>query len=58
MLRDGALPGSQSAVDNSSVAALAVAAALDGDRRTAASSLAALCGERPREPARGPAAGW
>jgi hypothetical protein len=33
-----------SAVDNSSVAALAVAAALSGDRRTAASSLAALCG--------------
>jgi hypothetical protein len=33
-----------SAVDNSSVAALAVAAALDGDRRTAASCLAALCG--------------
>jgi hypothetical protein len=33
-----------SAVDNSAVAALAVAAALSGDRRTAASSLAALCG--------------
>ncbi len=33
-----------SAVDNSSLAALAVAAALGGDRRTAASSLAALCG--------------
>jgi hypothetical protein len=33
-----------SAVDNSSVAALAVAAVLSGDRRTAASSLAALCG--------------
>ena len=33
-----------SAVDNSAVAALAVAAALDGDRRTAASCLAALCG--------------
>jgi hypothetical protein len=31
-------------VDNSSLAALAVAAALGGDRRTAASSLAALCG--------------
>ena len=33
-----------SSVDDSSVAALAVAAALNGDRRTAASSLAALCG--------------
>ena len=33
-----------SAVDNSAVAALAVAAALSGDRRTAASSLAAVCG--------------
>jgi len=33
-----------SAVDNSSVAALAVAAALGGDLRTAASSLSALCG--------------
>jgi hypothetical protein len=33
-----------SAVDNSAVAALAVAAALAGDRRTAASSLAGLCG--------------
>jgi hypothetical protein len=33
-----------SAVDNSAVAALAVAAALSGDRRTAASSLEALCG--------------
>jgi hypothetical protein len=33
-----------SAVDNSSVAALAVAAAQAGDRRTAASSLAGLCG--------------
>ena len=33
-----------SSVDDSSVAALAVAAALSGDRRTAASSLAALCG--------------
>ena len=32
-----------SAVDNSAVAALAVAAALDGDRRTASSSLATLC---------------
>ena len=34
-----------SSVDDSSVAALAVAAALSGDRRTAASSLAALCGD-------------
>jgi len=34
-----------SAVDNSAVAALAVAAALSGDLRTAASSLEALCGE-------------
>jgi hypothetical protein len=33
-----------SSVDDSSVAALAVAAALSGDRPTAASSLAALCG--------------
>ena len=44
MLRD--IENSQvlSAVDNSSLAALAVAAALAGDRRTAASSLAGLCG--------------
>jgi len=34
-----------SAVDNSAVAALAVAAALSGDLRTAASSLETLCGE-------------
>jgi tetratricopeptide (TPR) repeat protein len=34
-----------SAVDNSALAALAVAAALSGDQRTAASSLATLCGE-------------
>ena len=34
-----------SAVDNSAVAALAVAAALSGDPRTAASSLETLCGE-------------
>jgi hypothetical protein len=34
-----------SAVDNSAVAALAVAAVLSGDPRTAASSLEALCGE-------------
>ena len=32
-----------SAVDNSALAALAVAAALDGDRRTASSTLATLC---------------
>jgi hypothetical protein len=44
MLRDRAHSPVLSAVDDSSAAALAVAAALDGDRRTAASSLAALCG--------------
>jgi hypothetical protein len=44
MLRDRAHSPVLSAVDDSAVAALAVAAALDGDRRTAASSLAALCG--------------
>jgi hypothetical protein len=44
MLRDFAHSQVLSAVDNSSVAALAVAAALAGDRRTAASSLAGLCG--------------
>jgi hypothetical protein len=44
MLRDLAHSQVLSAVDNSSVAALAVAAALAGDRRTAASSLAGLCG--------------
>jgi hypothetical protein len=44
MLRDIAHSQVLSAVDNSSVAALAVAAALAGDRRTAASSLARLCG--------------
>ena len=44
MLRDIAHSQVLSAVDNSSVAALAVAAALAGDRRTAASSLAGLCG--------------
>jgi hypothetical protein len=44
MLRDIADSPVLSAVDNSSVAALAVAAALAGDRRTAASSLAGLCG--------------
>ncbi len=44
MLRDLAHSQVLSAVDNSSVAALAVAAAVAGDRRTAASSLAAVCG--------------
>jgi hypothetical protein len=44
-LRDRAYAPGLSAVDNSSSAALAVAAALDGDRHTAASSLAALSGE-------------
>jgi hypothetical protein len=44
MLRDQVQCPVLSAVDNSSVAALAVAAALGGDRPTAASSLAVLCG--------------
>ncbi len=44
MLQAGAHSPVLSSVDDSSVAALAVAAALSGDRRTAASSLAALCG--------------
>jgi hypothetical protein len=44
MLRDRAHSPVLSAVDDSAAAALAVAAALDGERRTAASSLAALCG--------------
>jgi hypothetical protein len=44
MLHDRVHSPLLSAVDNSAVAALAVAAALSGDRRTAASSLAALCG--------------
>jgi hypothetical protein len=43
-LRDSAHSPVLSTVDNSSVAALAVAAALDGDRWLAASSLAVLCG--------------
>jgi hypothetical protein len=43
-LRDQVHSPDLSAVDNSSVAALAVAAALGGDLRTAASSLSALCG--------------
>jgi hypothetical protein len=44
MLHDRVHSAALSAVDNSSAAALAAAAALSGDRRTAASSLAALCG--------------
>jgi hypothetical protein len=44
MLRDRVHSPDLSAVDNSAVAALAVAAALGGDLRTAASSLGALCG--------------
>jgi tetratricopeptide (TPR) repeat protein len=44
MLRDLVHCPVLSAVDNSSLAALAVAAALGGDRQTAASSLAGLCG--------------
>ena len=44
MLHDRVHSPVLSAVDNSAVAALAVAAALSGDRPQAASSLAALCG--------------
>ena len=44
MLHDRVHSPGLSAVDNSAVAALAVAAALSGDRPRAASSLAALCG--------------
>ena len=44
MLHDRVHSPVLSAVDNSAVAALAVAAALSGDRTRAASSLAALCG--------------
>ena len=44
MLREQVQCPVLSAVDNSSVAALAVAAALGGDRQTAESSLAVLCG--------------
>ena len=44
MLHDRVHSPVLSAVDNSAVAALAVAAALSGDRPRAASSLAALCG--------------
>ncbi len=43
-LRDRAQSPELSAVDHSALAALAVAAAQGGDTRTAASSLAALCG--------------
>jgi hypothetical protein len=43
-LRDRVRSPALSAVDNSSVAALAVASAQDGDRLTAASCLATLCG--------------
>jgi hypothetical protein len=45
MLHDRVHSAELSAVDDSSVAALAVAAALAGDRRTAVSSLAALRGQ-------------
>ncbi len=44
MLRDRVRSPALSAVDNSAVAALAVAAAQHGDRLTAASCLATLCG--------------
>ena len=44
MLHDRVHSPGLSAVDNSAVAALAVAAALSGDRPQAASALAALCG--------------
>jgi hypothetical protein len=44
VLRDRAQSPELSAVDHSALAALAVAAAQGGDTRTAASSLAALCG--------------
>jgi hypothetical protein len=44
MLHDRVHSPELSAVDNSAVAALAVAAALSGDRPQAASALAALCG--------------
>jgi hypothetical protein len=44
MLRSRVQSPALSAVDNSALGALAVAAALNGDRRTAASSLAAICG--------------
>jgi len=44
VLRDQVNSADLSAVDNSCLAALAVTAARGGDRRTAASSLAALCG--------------
>jgi hypothetical protein len=44
MLEDRVYSRALSAVDNSTVAALAVAAGLNGDRLTAASCLASLCG--------------
>jgi len=44
MLEDRVYSRALSAVDNSTVAALAVAAGLSGDRLTAASCLASLCG--------------
>lgn len=44
MLEDRVYSQALSAVDNSTVIALAVAAALNGDRLTAASCLASLCG--------------
>jgi hypothetical protein len=44
ILRERVQSPALSAVDNSALAALSVAAALNGDRRTAASSLATLCG--------------
>jgi len=44
MLQERVHSPALSAIDNSAAAALAVAAALSGDQRTAASTLAALCG--------------
>ena len=44
-LHDQVRSPDMSAVDNSALAALAVAAALSGDHRTAASALASLCGD-------------
>jgi len=45
VLQDQVRSPDMSAVDNSALAALAVAAAVSGDERTAASSLATLCGD-------------
>jgi hypothetical protein len=45
VLQDQVRSPDMSAVDNSALAALAVAAAVSGDQRTAASSLATLCGD-------------